>query len=99
MTQRNALPARRPSETFKLRHGDQRSAYHITLGYYADHSLGEVFISTNSVGTAIDAMARDIAVLMSLACSTVARLRPCAMRSRASTMAAHRPSPAPWPTG
>jgi hypothetical protein len=66
MTQRNALPARRQSETFKLRHGDQRSAYHITLGFYADHTLGEVFISTNSVGTAIDAMARDIAVLMSL---------------------------------
>jgi hypothetical protein len=65
--ERRALPQRRRSETFKIRHGDQRAAYHVTLGYYDSGELGEVFISTNQVGTAMDAMARDLAVLMSLA--------------------------------
>ena len=67
MTAREPLPQRRACETFKLRHGDQRAAYHITLGQYDDGRLGEIFISTNQVGTAIDALARDVAVLMSLA--------------------------------
>jgi hypothetical protein len=67
MTAREPLPQRRYSETFKLQHGAQRSAYHVTTGFYGDGRLGEIFISTNQVGTAIDAMARDLAVLMSLA--------------------------------
>lgn len=67
MTAREPLPARRFGETFKLRHGNQHSAYHITLGRYADGRLGEIFISTSKVGTAMDALARDVAVMMSLA--------------------------------
>jgi hypothetical protein len=68
MTVRRPMPQRRRSETFKIRHGGQNAAYHITAGYYHPHGeIGEVFISTNSVGSALDAMARDLAILMSLA--------------------------------
>jgi hypothetical protein len=66
MSAREPLPGRRYSETFKMRHGDLRSAYHVTIGCYPDGRIGEIFISTNQVGTAIDALARDTAVLMSL---------------------------------
>jgi hypothetical protein len=67
MSAREPLPNRRKGETFKLRHADQRGAYHITTGRYPDGRIGEVFISTNKIGTAQDALARDIAILMSLA--------------------------------
>ena len=66
MSAREALPHRRPSETFKLRHNNGRAAYHVTVGYYDDGRFGEVFVSSNQVGTSLDAMARDLAVLMSL---------------------------------
>ena len=65
---RTALPGRRYCETMKLHHGGQRAAYHLTVGYYADReTLGEIFISTNKIGTMQDALARDIAILISLA--------------------------------
>jgi hypothetical protein len=67
MTARQPLPQRRRSDTFKLRHGAVRAAYDVTTGYHADGRLGEILISTRQVGTALDAMARDLAVLMSLA--------------------------------
>jgi len=44
---------------------DRRFA--ITLGYYADDALGEVFISGGKSGQEIEAISRDSAVLLSLA--------------------------------
>lgn len=67
MNVRTTLPARRYSETFKFRFGGQNSAYHLTCGYFDDRRLGEVFLSTNKIGSAAEAIARDIAILMSLA--------------------------------
>ena len=64
---REALPPRRRGETFKLRFGGQNNAYHVTCGYFPDGRLGEVFISTNKIGSAADAIARDGAILLSLA--------------------------------
>jgi hypothetical protein len=64
---REPLPQRRQSDTFKFRFGGQNAAYHLTIGYYPDGKLGEVFISTNKIGSQSDALARDIAILMSLA--------------------------------
>ena len=66
MSERAPLPARRYGETFKLRHGGQRGAYHVTTGHHPDGRIGEVFISTNKIGTSQDALARDVAILMSL---------------------------------
>lgn len=66
MSTRETLAQRRRSETFELRHGGQNTPYQITLGYYGDGRLGEVFISGAKVGSAVDAVARDGAVLVSL---------------------------------
>lgn len=63
---RETLPGRRRSDTFKFRFGGQNSAYHLTVGYYPDGRIGELFISTNKIGSAAEAIARDIAILMSL---------------------------------
>ena len=67
MNVRSTLPQRRYSETFKFRFGGQNSAYHITVGYFDDGTMGEVFLATNKIGSAAEAIARDIAILMSLA--------------------------------
>jgi hypothetical protein len=46
LAERGRLPNRRRAETIKLRFGGQKAAYHITVGYYADDRLGEIFILT-----------------------------------------------------
>jgi hypothetical protein len=67
MSAREPLPMRRQADTFKFRFGGQNAAYHVTVGYYPDRRLGEVFLSTNKSGSQMEALARDIAILMSLA--------------------------------
>jgi len=67
MTTREALPNRRMSTTVKFRFGGQNRAYHLTCGYYADGRLGEVFVNGGKAGQEVDALARDGAVLISLA--------------------------------
>lgn len=44
-----------------------RSRYVITLGYYDDGRLGEVFINGGKSGEMVEAIARDAAVLLSMA--------------------------------
>ena len=63
---RELLQNRRACETVTVRHGNGRAAYFVTVGKYPDARVGEIFISSNQVGTSLDAMARDLAVLMSL---------------------------------
>jgi|SRR5262245_28307156 len=67
MTIRNVLPQRRYGETFELTHGKHNTAFQITTGHYPDGTIGEVFISGAKAGTDLEAVARDGAVLMSLA--------------------------------
>jgi hypothetical protein len=63
---RNHLPARRFHETFSFSHWNV--TYNVGLGRYPDGRLGEVFINADKkVGTNSDVMARDSAVLLSLA--------------------------------
>jgi hypothetical protein len=62
---RRTLPQRRAAETFELRHGQQIVT--VTTGYYADGSLGEVFLSAPKAGSSMEAIARDAAVLISIA--------------------------------
>lgn len=64
---RNALPLRRSNATFELRHGGQNTPFQITLGYYPDGKVGEVFISGGKSGSDFEAVARDGAVLLSIA--------------------------------
>jgi hypothetical protein len=66
-TLRDVLPQRRPSETFNMRFADQNDDFVVTVGYYEDGRIGEVFINGPKSGTTMDGITRDGAVLMSLA--------------------------------
>lgn len=66
MPERRALPQRRPSETFTIKHG-HHVAFTVTVGYYADGEIGEVFVSGHKTGSDLEAVARDGAVLLSIA--------------------------------
>lgn len=67
MPARRALPARRRCENFAIGHGGLAKAYQVTVGYYEDGRLGEVFINGGKSGEAVESIARDGAVLMSIA--------------------------------
>ena len=66
MTARNTLPQRRECETFELRHGGQNTPYQVTLGYYENSKLGEVFISGAKAGSGSEAITRDAAIVLSI---------------------------------
>lgn len=64
---RTPLPARRYSETFDVEFGGLSKVHTITAGYYDDGRIGEVFINGGKSGEQIEAIARDSAVLLSIA--------------------------------
>jgi hypothetical protein len=65
MNMRRTLPLRRGNETFELVHNGTRVA--VTVGRYPDGSIGEVFLNCAKVGSSMEAMGRDAAVLLSIA--------------------------------
>ena len=67
MTERHALPMRRNCETFEIDFGGLKKSHVITVGYYSDDAPGEVFINGGKSGEQVEAIARDGAVLLSLA--------------------------------
>jgi hypothetical protein len=67
MTERRALPMRRNCETFEIDFGGLKKSHVITVGYYADDTPGEVFINGGKSGEQVEAIARDGAVLLSMA--------------------------------
>lgn len=68
MTDRKVLPHRRFAETFVVNHGKQSTPFVVTVGYYDNGvEIGEVFISGSKSGSDFDAVARDGAILLSLA--------------------------------
>jgi hypothetical protein len=62
---RRVLPQRRAAETFNLRFWNQ--SFTVTVGFYRDGTPGEVFVGVGKTGTDIESIARDAAVLLSLA--------------------------------
>ena len=62
---RQALPNRRPAETSAFVHDGIR--YTATVGHFGNGRPAEVFLGTGKPGTALDAMARDLAVITSIA--------------------------------
>jgi hypothetical protein len=62
---RATLPNRRAASTFEVKHGSHTVT--VTVGYYANGELGEVFVSDPKVGSSMEAIARDAAVLLSIA--------------------------------
>jgi hypothetical protein len=67
MTKRRPLPHRRRAETFEISFGGLAKSHTVTVGYYADDAPGEVFINGGRSGEQVEAIARDGAVLLSLA--------------------------------
>ena len=65
MSLRRRLPDRRSTETFALDHNGQ--TYEVSIGSFDDGSIAEVFASSRKIGTEMDALARDAAVLLSIA--------------------------------
>jgi len=66
-TLRDVLPQRRRCETFNMRFGGQNTLFTVTVGYYADDRIGEVFIDGAKPGSEMADITRDGAVLLSLA--------------------------------
>jgi hypothetical protein len=50
-----------------LKHGKQNTEFAVTVGYYADGRVAEVFIDGAKSGTDMGAVTRDGAILLSLA--------------------------------
>ena len=64
---RENLPPRRRCETFDIQYGGQNTVFAVTLGHYDDGRIGEVFITGAKAGSEMEAIARDGAILLSLA--------------------------------
>lgn len=68
MTTRNLLPNRRASEIFELRHGGQNTPFTVSVSHYPGTNIvAEVFIAGGKTGSDFEAVARDGAILLSLA--------------------------------
>jgi hypothetical protein len=62
---RNRLPNRHPAETIAFeRDGSQ---YRMTIGYFPDGAVGEIFLNADRGDSLLDVMASDAAILVSLA--------------------------------
>lgn len=66
---RRVLPQRRGTETFEITHADLRTPFQVSVGFYEGeaHEPAEVFINGAKVGSVVEAVARDGAVLLSIA--------------------------------
>ena len=62
---RRVLPQRRAAETFDLLFRNQ--PFTVTVGFFEDGTPGEIFIGGCKTGNDIQSIARDAAVLLSLA--------------------------------
>jgi hypothetical protein len=64
---RRTLDQRRACETFSIDWAGFSMPHKVTIGFYNDGRIGEVFINGGKSGEAVEAIARDGAVLLSLA--------------------------------
>jgi hypothetical protein len=62
---RQRLPNRRCSETFELIAGGLR--YTVTLSRFSDGRLGELFLTNHKTNSMADQLARDAAIVFSIA--------------------------------
>ena len=62
---RQTLPQRRRAETFTVVHWNQ--PFVVTVGFFDDGTPGEVFVDSRKTGGDVEAIARDAAVVISLA--------------------------------
>jgi len=65
MSGRQRLPNRRACESFEFRHNG--FAFTLSAGLYPDGRIAELFLSSTKSGSPIEAIARDAAIMASLA--------------------------------
>jgi hypothetical protein len=65
MPARDRLPNRRRAETIAFERDGSR--YCLTVGYFPDGRVGEVFLSADRADSLLDVLASDAAILTSLA--------------------------------
>jgi hypothetical protein len=68
---RRVLPQRRPVRTFDLVHRTETAeqTYTVSVGYFCDGDTltpGEIFLNGGKIGSAVEAIARDAAILLSI---------------------------------
>jgi hypothetical protein len=61
---RERLPARRRCSTRNFQHAGARFA--VTVGYFEDGRIGEVFISGERPGSGLDLLAHDASIILSI---------------------------------
>jgi len=62
---RERLPNKRKCETVEFKHAGH--AFTLSCGYYRDGRLAEIFINSRHIGSPLESIARDSAILASLA--------------------------------
>jgi len=62
---RERLPNRRRCETRQFEHAGHR--FTVSLGFYRDGRPAEIFLSNGKAGSGLEAVARDAAIVVSLA--------------------------------
>jgi hypothetical protein len=74
MSERRVLPHRRHVETFEIKHGNARESFLVSIGYFPSLTedvraggAAETFVSGTKAGSMVEAVARDAAVLLSIA--------------------------------
>lgn len=65
MSARERLPNRRRHHLFEFDHGGL--GFTCGVGRYSDGKIAEIFISAHKVGSPIEAIARDAAIILSIA--------------------------------
>jgi hypothetical protein len=61
---RHRLPDRRRGETVEFYH--EHHGYTLSVGHYRDGRIGEVFLNAHKSGGALEAVARDAAIIVSI---------------------------------
>ena len=64
MKARERLPNRRRCETLEFQHAGH--VFSLGVGFYCDGRVAELFISASHVGSPLEAIARDAAIIASL---------------------------------
>jgi hypothetical protein len=65
MSERARLPHRRRCQTFEIWH--QGLGFTATVGFYLNGRIGEIFLSSHKPGSAVESVARDGAIITSIA--------------------------------
>jgi hypothetical protein len=63
--ERKRLPNKRRAETVAFERDGSR--YHMTVGFFPDGSVGEVFLNADRIDSLLDVLTSDAAILVSLA--------------------------------